>query len=73
MTTLDLLLFGLVLFQQIYWTIYTQRLVNKLMSRNFYEYQQTLGVRSTHDKNVVQVPTDVPDDLGILQDFRLMP
>lgn len=50
------------------WTI--QRLVNKLMSRNFFEYRQ--AETGTQSMPKINIGNDVPDeDMGVLSDFRL--
>jgi hypothetical protein len=58
----------LVMFQQVYWTWHCHKLVNKLMSRDFYEYKQALKVSNKQDIKI-QTPIDLPEDLRPLQEF----
>ncbi len=42
-------------------------LVNKVMSRNFHEYQTTLGLNNKEHK--VKVDNEIPEDLRAIQDL----
>lgn len=58
---------GLVVFQQVYFLRQIQKLVDKLMSRSFTEYQTAQKPR----EKPVRIDDGVPDDLRILQEFTL--
>ena len=44
-------------------------LVNKVMSRNYHEYQTTLGLNNKEQK--VRVDNEIPEDLRALQEVGL--
>jgi hypothetical protein len=64
------ILAALCLAQQVFYTWTIHRFVNKLMSRNFFEYRQAeVGMQS---QPKIQVGDDTPDeDFGRLSDFRI--
>lgn len=62
-----LVLVGVIVYQQHFFTRQIQTLVDKLMSRSFGEYQ---AVKNPPPPRA-QIPTDVPDDLRGLQEFKL--
>ena len=61
-------LIGLNVFQHVYWSRQNQKLVDKLMSRNYHEYVQAQPQPSA--LKMVAEPED-PDDLRPLQGFQL--
>ena len=69
MTLLDIVLICLVVFQQLYWSMLHNKLVDKLMSRNYYEYKQaeSLETRKVREKTVV--PDQQDHDIDIMRDF----
>lgn len=64
---LVLVLVGLLVHQQIFFTKQIQRLVDKLMSRSFVEYQKA---QEPPVPKLVPDP-EVPDDLRSLQGFSI--
>lgn len=63
-----LALLGLVAFQH----LQIQKLLNKLMSRNYHEYIQSEKIAQPSTGMMsVKEDLDVPDDLRVLQDFQL--
>lgn len=63
-----LLLFAVVIHQQLFFSKQIQSLVDKLMSRSYAEYQ---AVKEPPPPKVVQVQHDVPEDLRALQEFNM--
>lgn len=65
-------LFAVILIQQV-WHHYTiQKLINKLMSRNYHEYQLAENVNkslNSENKFISSADGDIPEDLGVLQGF----
>lgn len=57
-------LLALLIFQQVYFTMTINRLINKLMSRNYAEYVQANS--SIADKIVVKTDTEPHQDLNEL-------
>lgn len=70
MTNVEIVLAGLLVFQQVYWTIQVHRLVNKLMSRDFAEYKQVMEFNKNKEIKV-KIPMDEPEDLRVLQEFQM--
>jgi len=66
--SLGLGLGGLLIFQQVYFTIIVNKLVNKLMSRNYYEYAQAeTQFDRKPDLNVkIAEEEDPVDDMSII-------
>ena len=56
---------ALLVFQQVFWTVNVQRLLNKLMSRNYYEVAQADVLKSKAAKSAK--PELVPDDYSEAQ------
>ncbi len=68
-TIFGLLVFGLlccIVFQQIFFLRQVQKLIDKVMSRSFQEYQAAVKPRE-----MKIAPQEVPEDLRILQGFQL--
>ncbi len=59
------LLIGVIVYQEYFFTKQIQKLVDKLMSRDFTQYQATIAPPPPR----VQLPAGVPDDLNALKDF----
>jgi len=59
-------LVGIIAFQQ----FQIQKLVDKLMSRSFTEYQA--AKKSSQGEIAVPAPPEVPEDLRALQEFKLL-
>jgi len=53
---------GLLIFQQVYYTLLVNRLVNKIMSRNYAEYVQTENMGNKQDTLRVQVAEEDEED-----------
>lgn len=47
-----------------------QKLVNKLMSRDYNTYKYSEEAYKQQPVNSIPVPQDVPADLGVLRDFQ---
>lgn len=64
------ILVALLVFREIYHSIQMSRLIDKLMSRSYTEYQQAksapFGLR---EKLNVKLPTALDEDLGSLSEF----
>jgi hypothetical protein len=63
-----LLLVGIVVYQQFFFTRQNQQLVDKLMSRSFNEYQTAKNPPPPR----VQISNEIPEDLRPLQEFTVM-
>lgn len=50
----------------------THKLVNKIMSHNYHDYQQSAQVRKTEPKAPTFAPPEFEDDLGILQGIGIL-
>jgi hypothetical protein len=62
-------LVAVIIFQHIFYSWQIHKLVNKLMSRNYFEYEQSLKPQDVR----IKLPTEneVPEDLRVLQGFEL--
>lgn len=65
---IGLVLVGLLIFQQVYYTMTINRLLNKLMSRNYAEFVQTEQFMKSNEPNVfkVDVETEPEEDLSVI-------
>lgn len=64
---LILALFGIIIFQQVYMTHSVNKLVNKLMSRDYYSYKQT---EEPQEKGVkIKLDEELTEDLSIISDI----
>jgi len=64
---ISLVLAGLLIFQQVYHPIIMNKLVNKLMSRNYYEYTQAeTQFDRKPELNVKIAEEDPVDDMSII-------
>ena len=61
-------LVGLNVWQHIYWNKINQTLIDKLMSRNYQEFQQVFNSNKNTERPK-KVP-DLPEDLRALQGFN---
>ena len=58
--------------REVVFQITTHRMINKIMSRGYYEYQQAKGVsRQKKADNTLKVQEDLPEDLGSLAEIGL--
>jgi len=62
------LLMGIIVYQQWFFMRQVQELVNKLMSRSFMEYKNTVEPPPPR----VKIDDSVPEDLRALQEFQGM-
>ena len=62
--------FGLVLvFTNCFWAWHTHVLINKLMSRNYFEFKEA-DIKTEKPKKVVQNPeSDIYDDYGAVREI----
>ncbi len=60
---------ALIVFQQVYFMRQIQKLVDKLMSRDFSEYQTAVTPKPPRAK--VQETAPLPEDLRVLQGFHI--
>lgn len=60
---------ALIVFQQVYFMRQIQKLVDKLMSRDFQEYQTAVTPKKERPK--VSEPQPLPEDLRVLQGFHI--
>lgn len=54
-------------FQLFFWGHMVQRLVDKNMSKNYYDYQVARSVENK--KEIVRIPSEVPEDLRGLNEI----
>ena len=67
---MEYLLGGLLLISNIYWAFVNHKLVNKLMSRNYADYQVANTITDKKDVKVKEPIDDFhPEDLGNLTQF----
>lgn len=66
---ISLVLVGLLIFQQVYYTLMINRLVNKLMSRNYHEYVQADNIPNRQASLKVKVEDEHFEDMGQLAEF----
>lgn len=59
----------LLIASNVYWAWSTHALINKLMSRNFFEYQEARVTTDKAKKKVNTVPFAV-DDMGSMSEFN---
>lgn len=75
--TIDLVIIGLLLFivigQQVFFMWQIQKLVNKLMSRDFHSYNHTVSPPPIMGGFNVQLPDDGPDRIQELNRSFKMP
>lgn len=64
--TLGTLAFVLI-YNTIFWSRHSQKLVDKLMSRNFSEYQHSQTL--TQSKPSIKIDNELPEDLRQLNDM----
>ena len=66
-TTIIIVLFGYILAREVFFMYSTNKLVNKIMSHSFYDYQRSLTVGKPEPKKD-QIPNDEdpPEDIGAL-------
>ena len=50
----------------------THKLVNKIMSHNYHDYQQSAQVGKTKPQPAFKVQDDMEDDLGILEGIGIL-
>lgn len=63
------LLLVLLLAQQVVHTYSTHKLINKIMSKNYYDYAVTEKTIKAEDQLKIQIDQEVPEDLGTLGDL----
>lgn len=69
---MDSLVVGLIaycLIREIFFLYSTQKLLNKLMSRNYNDYTSA-NKTSTDDKATYKAPEEEPEDLGLLTGYN---
>lgn len=70
MNDVDALLGVLLLFSNIFWAWNTQRLINKLMSRNYFEFKEADLKTDKKPKTMGAQPDFAPvDDMGQLSEL----
>lgn len=63
---MDYLLASLLVMSNIYWALVTHKLVNKLMSRNYSDYQVATTITEKKSDKVDMPDNFHPEDLGNL-------
>lgn len=66
---ISLVLVGLLIFQQVYYTLMINKLVNKLMSRSYHEYVQADNLPNRQDVPKVRIDDEHYEDMGQLAEF----
>jgi site-specific recombinase XerD len=62
------------LVRELIFQVTTQRMINKIMSRGFYEYAQASGLaakQKTSKRQEFKAEEDLPEDLGTLAEIGL--
>lgn len=65
----NLILAGVIFGLNDFWTKQVQKLVDKVMSRNYAEYMQ--AQKPSTPINRLQIPVEEREDLGALQDLHI--
>lgn len=65
-----LILISYCLIREVFFMIHTQKLVNKIMSKNYYDFQisKEAGKITQSEPNYLK-ETGMPEDMGVLQGF----
>lgn len=66
MISIFILLCGIIIAQQIYFMHHIQKLINKLMSRSFYDFKVTEQYKP-REKKLPVVEAEIPSTTGALQ------
>jgi hypothetical protein len=69
MVVVTVLLCAIVVWQQYFYTSQIQKLIDKLMSRDFSDYKRTIDPPKAAPKH--QEPLPYPEDMSVLQNFQL--
>ncbi len=64
----DIIFLSLLVLTNAFWAIQTHRLINKLMSRNYYEYEQS-HLKEEKKTKTIEVPADESEDFGALAEI----
>ena len=62
-------LFGYLVVREVYFLYSTHKLINKLMSRNYYDYMITQKATRTVEKEPKPETPDTPEDFGAMNEF----
>lgn len=64
------ILIALNVVQFFFWAHQVQRLVDKLMSRNYYDYEVSKGLNSQQPQPAPQMPVEPMDDMRTLNEIN---
>lgn len=70
MSYLDIALLAFILIREIMYQYTTHRLVNKIMSRNYHEYESAKEVYKPKERAIID--QGIPEDLGHLNESPLV-
>lgn len=70
MNDISNLLAGLLVFQTIFFTLAIHRLLNKVMSKNFRDYQDSRNVMRKPKIKTEYIEPEPQQNLGMIADFR---
>ena len=69
MTSVEVLLSLVLLLSNVFWGIQCQRLINKLMSRNYHEFQVANLQKAEKEKKIKREPSLNTDEMGQLDEL----
>ena len=68
MSVSEIILSGLLIFTNCFWVINTHKLINKLMSRNYFEFKSA-QLKSDEKSDTIKMPADDFEDFGALSEL----
>ena len=60
-----------IITREVFFLYSTHKLINKIMSHNFHDYQQSLTSAKAVPAQPTPQPEDEPEDLGVLDGFGI--
>lgn len=64
------ILVGLNVIQMIFWAKQVQRLVDKVMSRNYYDYETSKSISKEKEVPLPRIPMDPMEDMRTLNEIN---
>ncbi len=68
MSVSEMVLVGLLVGSNVFWAINSHKLLNKLMSRNYFEFNQA-QLKSEKNADKIVLPPDETEDFGSLSEL----
>ena len=61
-----------IICREVFFLYSTHKMINKIMSHNFHDYQQSVNVRPIKHEPLKLQPEDQAEDLGSLEGFGIL-